>query len=156
MHILVPRYNSAKDHTNSVIIINGVYECFGLEDEFRTEKVYGETRIPDGIYPIEFRKVGGFHARYLKKFGPEFHDGMLWIKDVPNFTYVLIHIGNDDDDTAACLITGQSNSKGANWVGASTPAYKALYIKVRDALLRNECVNIEFTTLDNKYRHNEQ
>lgn len=149
MDIKVYRYNSASDHTNGLIIIDGEFECYTVEDEYRTTKVYGETRIDDGIYPVELRTEGGFHERYLKKFGVDFHKGMLWIKDVPKFKYVLIHIGNDDDDTAACLIVGTSNSGGANWVGGSKNAYEALYEKVVEVLLSNECVTIEFITIDN-------
>jgi hypothetical protein len=148
MKILVARYNSAVEHTNSVIITDGIYDCFGLEDEHRTSKVYSETRIADGVYYLELRTEGGFHERYLSKYGPKFHKGMLWIKDVPNFEYVLIHIGNDDDDTAGCLLVGSSNSNGSNFIGASEKAYKKFYPKIADALLNGECVEIEFVTID--------
>jgi len=148
VEILVPRYNSAADHTNSVMIINGKFECYGLEDEFRNLKVYGETRIADGRYPIRFRKVGGFHARYTRKFGAQWHKGMLEICEVPNFKYVLIHIGNDDDDTDACYLVGEDVNGGNNWISGSKNAYVKMYPKVRNALLRGEEVWIEFKTLD--------
>lgn len=148
MDLNVYRYNSATDHSNSVFLINHKFECYGLEDEFRNFKVYGETRIPDGKYPIRFRKVGGFHNRYLKKFGGAWHKGMLEICDVPNFKYVLIHIGNDDDDTDACYLVGDTQARGENFIGSSTIAYKRLYPKVRNALLKGEDVFIEFKTID--------
>lgn len=141
------RYNSDKDHSNSVLLINDRFECYGIEDEFRTEKVYGETRIPDGVYKIGFRKTGGFHNKYRRRFG-SWHKGMLEIKNVPNFKYVLIHIGNDDDDTSACYLVGDANARGENWISNSTAAYKRMYPKVRNALLRGEEVTIEFKTLD--------
>ncbi|WP_422105565.1 DUF5675 family protein [Winogradskyella sp.] len=151
MEILVSRYNSAKDHTNSVMIIDGNFECYGLEDEFRNFKVYGETRIPDGRYPVKFRKVGGFHNRYLKRFGPQWHKGMLEITKVPNFKFVLVHIGNDDEDTDACYVVGDTQARGENFIGSSTIAYKRMYPKVRNALLRGEEVWIEYKTLDNPH-----
>lgn len=147
MNIQVFRYNSANDHTNSIIKIDGEFECYGLEDEFREVKIMQETRIPDGIYPVTLRTVGTKHAKYLRKLGNEFHKGMLWIRDIPNFKYVLIHIGNTDEDTAGCLLVGDSQSKGNNFIGNSTVAYKRMYPKVRDALLNNECVDIEFITI---------
>lgn len=149
MELKVFRYNSDQDHTNSTFHINDKFECYGLEDEFRNLKVYGETRVPDGKYPVRFRKEGGFHNRYLKKFGKQWHKGMLEICSVPNFKYVLIHIGNDDEDTDACYLVGDTQSRGENWIGSSTTAYKRMYPKVRNALLKGEEVTIEFITLDN-------
>jgi hypothetical protein len=70
---------------------------------------------------------------------------MLWIKDVPEFTYVLIHIGNDDDDTHACLLVGMSNNADDNgFIGDSTGAYKKIYPLIRDAILSGEEVFINF------------
>jgi len=149
MNILVVRYNSDIDHTNSVMIIDGKYQCDGLEDEFREKKVYGETRIPDGTYPIRFRKEGGFHIRYTKRFGKHFHKGMLEICDVPNFKYVLIHILNHDDQTHGCYGVGYAGRNDANWISNSTMAYKKVYPIISNALLRGEEVNIEIKTIDN-------
>jgi len=148
MEIKVFRYNSDVDHTNSIILIDGKYQCDGLEDEYRSFKKKHETRIPDGSYKIKLRTEGGFHQKYRKKFG-HWHQGMLWIKDVPGFEYILIHIGNDDGDTSGCLIVGSAGKNDQNWIASSTTAYKALYPKIRNAILRYEKVTIEFITLDN-------
>ena len=50
-----------------------------------------KTCIPEGTYPVEFRTVGGFDAKYTKRYGADFHKGMLWIRGVPEFEYILIH-----------------------------------------------------------------
>lgn len=147
MRILVYRYNSAEDHTNSIMLIDGKFQCYGIEDEYRETKVKGETRIPDGIYNIEFRTEGGFHERYKKTY-KGWHKGMLWIKDVPNFEYILIHKGNSDEDTAGCYLVATSNSGGENFSGGSGTAYKKIYPKIRNALKRGEKVSIQFATLD--------
>ena len=87
MKLEVLRFSSQSESTLGILfnITNGrEFLCFTLEDEFRTQKVYGETRIPAGTYEIELRTIGRFHERYLKKF-PEMHIGMLWIRNVPNF-----------------------------------------------------------------------
>ena len=147
MDLQLIRYNSASDYTDGLLFIDGKFECYTLEDEYRTDKVYGETRIPDGTYFIELRTEGGFHNRYLKKFGSEFHKGMLWVKDVPNFEYILIHIGNTDEDTAGCILVGSTADKDKNFIGASGAAYKDLYPKVANALLEKEGVTLTIKTI---------
>ncbi len=106
MKISVERIFSDDDATISTLWVDGRFICFGLEDEYREDKIPGETRIPAGEYKITLRTVGGFHTRYGRKF-PEFHKGMLWIRGVPNFEYILIHIGNTDEHTAGCLLVGE-------------------------------------------------
>tara|TARA_R110000744_G_C19017396_1_gene523764 strand:- start:59 stop:517 length:459 start_codon:yes stop_codon:yes gene_type:complete len=143
MDIDVIRYNGKEDFSDGLFLINGEFQVHTLEDEFRTKKKYGETRVSAGRFKVELRTVGGFHQRYLNKFGADFHKGMLWIKDVPEFEYVLIHIGNDDDDTAGCILVGMTNSADdAGFIGGSTEAYKKIYPIIRDAILRGEDVYI--------------
>jgi hypothetical protein len=146
MKLLNLRYNGTSDYTDGLLFIDGKFECYTLEDEERTVKVFGETRIPNGTYAIELRTEGGFHSRYTEKYA-NMHKGMLWVKDVPNFEYILIHIGNDDDDTAGCLLVGTTADKNKGFIGASVNAYKDMYPKVLSALLNNECVEIEYRTL---------
>lgn len=124
--------------------------CFTLEDEYRTKKVRGQTRIPAGVYPISLRTEGGFHERYAKKF-PAMHKGMLWIRDVPGFEWILMHIGNDDDDTAGCLLLGdevRQNVTGAGRLKNSTACYQRVYAYVLAALERGEDVRIMYVDLD--------
>lgn len=147
MDLMVLRYNSEEDYTDGLLFIDDKFECYTLEDEYRTEKKYGETRIPDGTYFIQLRTEGGFHSNYTTKFGKDFHKGMLWVKDVPGFEYILIHIGNDDDDTAGCLLVGSTADKDKNFIGASGKAYQDMYPQVRDALLNDENVTITYKTI---------
>ena len=148
MIIDVTRYNSQDDFTNGLVQLNREAECYSIEDELRTTKIWGETRIDDGQYEIKFKTHGGFHERYLKIFGADFHKGMLQIINVPKFSDVLVHMGNDDDDTAACLIVGSAHDfRKPNWVSDSKTAYKKMYAKVRDALLSGERVFINYQTI---------
>lgn len=146
LNLVVYRYNSGEDHTNGVMLCNEKFQCYTLEDEFRTKKVFGETRIPDGYYCIGLRTVGTLHERYKAKYNQL--NGMLEILDVPGFEAVLIHIGNDDEDTAGCVLVGYSVNKGDNFVGNSTAAYNDLYQKVLDTLVAGFNVSIELITLD--------
>ncbi len=121
---------SNDDATLSIIYIDDVFQCFGLEDEKREDKVPGETRIVAGFYQVGLRTIGGFNDRYSKKFG-DFHQGMLHIMDVPGFEYILIHIGNTDEDTAGCLLVGCGAMIGEDiTIMSSTSAYKDFYKKV--------------------------
>lgn len=154
MKLEVVRFSSEDDSTNGLLfdITDGdrKFLCYTLEDEHRDEKVAGETRIPAGEYRITLRRVGGFHKKYAARF-PGIHNGMLWVRDVPGFEYILIHCGNTDEHTSGCLLLGdtQENNqiKKNGFVGHSTRAYFRVYPYVADALARKEEVTILYTDL---------
>ncbi|WP_417624973.1 DUF5675 family protein [Paremcibacter congregatus] len=148
MKITVTRFVSDNDSTISLIMVDGVFVCFGLEDEYRAAKVAGETRIPAGEYKVGVRNVGGFDARYATKFA-DIHDGMLHILDVPGFEYILIHVGNTDEDTAGCLLVGElaDPAPGKMMVGRSVAAYRTFYPMVIKAA-RAGNLSIEIVDLD--------
>ena len=149
MELKVYRFSSQSQTTLGALHINGEFECYTLEDQHQDMKVRGETRIPKGKYKIAFRTVGGFHAKYSKKF-PDMHKGMLQVMNVPNFEYILIHIGNDEDDTMGCLLVGlhcNNNKIDKGQISSSTTAYKTMYPKVLKALESGENVNIEYIDL---------
>lgn len=133
MNIFVDRFISDRDTTISRIFVHGKFVCFGLEDEYRKEKVIGETRIPAGTYKIGVRSVGGFHGRYKKRFS-DIHKGMLNILDVPSFEYILIHCGNKDEHTAGCLLVGEGaiTTPGDMMITRSSIAYRRFYQQVID------------------------
>ena len=141
MKLDVVRTQFGADATNGMLFIDGVFECFVLEDQVREgSKIMKETAIPLGEYEIKFRNVGGFATKYNSRYGVDFHgSGMLELQDVPNFKYILIHTGNTDEHTAGCLLVGETQQdldKGKDgFVGGSGDAYKKMYPKVRDALL---------------------
>ena len=154
MRLEVLRISSQEDSTNGILfdVTEGrKFLCYTLEDEYRETKVMSETRIPAGTYKITLRKVGGFHGRYEKKYG-EMHKGMLWVRDVPGFEYILIHTGNTDEHTAGCLLVGDSQQNNAiktdGFVGSSTQAYKRIYPPIAAALEAGEEVTITYTDYD--------
>lgn len=150
MELTVIRYSSKDESTLGLLLINGTFVAYTLEDEARTVKVQNETRIPSGRYQVKFRKEGGHHGRYLKNFGADFHKGMLQITGVPNFTWILIHIGNTDDDTAGCLLVGDAsvtNVKEKGRINNSKNAYKRIYPVIANVLEMGETVWISY--LDN-------
>ncbi len=149
MKLLLRRFSTSGDDTLGILHVDDVWQCYTLEDEARTVKVFGETRIPDGIYKIILRTVGGFHKRYTKRY-PDMHKGMLWLQDVPNFEYILIHTGNRDDDTAGCILVGSNandNTVDEGRIGGSRDAYRKMYPAIAKAILDGEDVEIEITTI---------
>ncbi len=148
MQIYVDRFVSDEDTTISRIMVDNRFVCFGLEDEYRPRKVVGETRIPAGTYQVTLRKVGAFHNRYKSRF-PDMHRGMLHIRNVPNFEWILIHCGNTDEDTSGCLLVGYQATveRGDMRLLSSVRAYRELYPLVVDAAANNE-LSIEFADND--------
>jgi len=124
--------------------------CWTLEDPFRKKKIKNETRIPAGTYTILLRTVGGHDARYRKRF-PDFHVGMLWLQNVPNFKYILIHCGYTHKDTGGCLIVGDDiigNTYTDGKLPHSSQAYRRIYPPIANAILTGEKVTIEYIDYD--------
>ena len=151
MKLTVVRTQFGTDATNGLLFIDGIFECYTLEDQYQTVKVMHETCIPEGTYDIKFRTVGGFHEKYKKRYGND-HYGMLHLQDVPNFTYILIHAGNTDEHTSGCLIVGETQQdldiSDDGFIGHSGKAYLKLYNKVAKQLLQGKDVTIEYTTIN--------
>jgi hypothetical protein len=132
--ILVDRNLSNRNATLSDVYINGKLICHSLEDEHRAKKVWGETRIPAGRYQITLRTHGGFHNHYSTAgWSKGFHCGMLWVRNVPNFESILIHVGNTEKDTAGCLLVGMNRDDRSMTIQLSRMAYKKFYALVVDA-----------------------
>ena len=150
MKLTVVRTQFGTDATNGLLFIDGIFECYTLEDQYQAVKVMHETCIPEGTYDLNFRKTGGFHAKYSERY-KNAHYGMLHVQDVPNFTYILIHTGNTDEHTSGCLIVGETQQdldiSDDGFIGHSGKAYSKLYDKVAKQLLQGNKVSIEYTTI---------
>ena len=151
MKLTVVRTQFGTDATNGMLFIDGIFECYTLEDQYQAVKVMHETCIPEGTYDIKFRTVGGFHEKYKKRYGND-HYGMLHLQDVPNFTYILIHAGNTDEHTSGCTLLGETQQdldiSDDGFIGHSGKAYLKLYKKVAKELLTGKDVTIEYTTIN--------
>ena len=150
MKLTVVRTQFGTDATNGILLVDGVFEAYTLEDQYQAVKVMHETCIPEGTYNINFRTTGGFHTKYKERYGNA-HYGMLHLQDVPNFTYILIHAGNTDEHTSGCLIVGETQQdldrSDDGFIGHSGTAYTKLYSKVAKDLLLGLNVSIEYTTI---------
>ena len=119
------RHYYTKDFTLGTLYLNGIAQCFTVEDTLRPfgEKIYGKTCIPAGVYDLKLRKVGGFYNR-LRNTYPQ---GVPHLQDVPDFKYVLIHPGNSPADTEGCIlpVTTLNSKKGCGKY--SRVAFKKIY-----------------------------
>ena len=81
---------------NLRLLVDGVevYKCYTLEDPIREKKVWGDSAIPAGTYPVKIR------------FSNRFKRDLPGIEGVPNYSGLLIHGGNDKLDTHGCILVG--------------------------------------------------
>ena len=144
MEITINRYARNEDYTLGSLSINGVFLCYTLEDTYREgEKIKGKTAIPNGTYKIKFRNVGRFNQRYKRRFA-SIYKGMLELQNVPNFKYVLIHCGNNPEDTEGCLLLGNASFYDGT-IAQSELAFRRVYPIIADALEKGEEVNITYS-----------
>ena len=165
MELEVIRFSSGTDSTNGILLelnrhansphsegfrCKRTFLAYTLEDEYRKDKKYGETRIPNGTYNLSLRTPGGYHQKYSKRFS-DIHMGMLHVTDVPGFEYILIHCGNTDEHTAGCLLVGDSQENNQitkdGFIGKSTQAYKRIYPRIAEAIDCGEEVTITYKTI---------
>ena len=107
------------------LTIDGIFECFTLEDVARdgdifVVKVPGATAIPEGRYAVRI------------SFSQKFNTQLPEILNVPNFVGVRIHPGNTAADTEGCVLVGRS--RGADRILESRVAFLPLLDKIRQGL----------------------
>ena len=95
MILRVIREPSTAAATMGLLLIDGVFTCWTLEDVVREVKIPGETAIPAGRYDVRLSL-----SQRFQKLLPE-------ILTVPGFTGIRIHAGNTQADTHGCLLVGR-------------------------------------------------
>jgi hypothetical protein len=118
MELLLARKWFSPHATVGELFVAGRYQCYTLEDLVRVDdpttvadegvKVYGKTAIPEGRYRLSIN-----YSRRFNMVLPILHD-------VPGFTGIRIHAGNDADDTEGCILVGRTRKP--DWVGDSRQA----------------------------------
>jgi hypothetical protein len=111
-----PSHNGA---TLGSLYVDGVWQCWVLEDVMRAEKIKGETAIPAGTYQVKLT-----HS-------PRFNRQLPELLNVPTFVGVRIHGGNRKEDTEGCILVGEQ--RGDAWIGQSQVALGKLMAKLVDA-----------------------
>jgi hypothetical protein len=131
MKTKIIRVAEGKNSTLSHLYIDGIFQCFLLEDKIRAVKIMKQTAIPEGIFRLRLNTWGGMNKTYFPKYGP-IHKGMIEIADLPTFSAVYIHVGNTIVETAGCPLVGLSYIKkdGEYQVLQSADAYRQVYRKL--------------------------
>lgn len=134
MRLEVKRQEYGTNYTVSQLFVDGVKECFVLEDVVREPgvKVDKKTAIPAGTYKVIINMSPG-----KKKLLPR-------LIGVPGFEGVLIHSGNTDEDTEGCLLVGET-WPGGNFIGSSKVAFNKLFTKMQKTLAKGESITITIT-----------
>ena len=140
MELQLKRETFTEQSTIGTLTIDGVFECFILEDRDRglndtltleqilKVKVYGKTAIPYGRYEIDWTMSARF-----KVFMPI-------LLNVKGYAGIRIHKGNTEIDSLGCLLCG--TRKITNRITESTLATKNLYAKIENAKKQGQRIYI--------------
>lgn len=151
--VVVEHFPSQPDYTLSEFFINEVKRGVGVEDEPRTEKVKGETRIDNGIYPLDMRyspkfskcfyrdDKGYLNPTQTKRFTTP-HE-LIWVKETPRHEYVLWHWGNSESDSSGCYIVGSyfGNVETKKGIQRGVLASKMKYLEIYPMLFQMITLN---------------
>ncbi|WP_348800570.1 DUF5675 family protein [Flavobacterium adhaerens] len=131
METKIIRVAQGKESTLSQLYLNGIFQCYLLEDKIREVKIPSQTAIPKGVFSLKINTIGAKNADYKRVFG-KLHEGMIEINGLPNFSFVYIHIGNTIKDTSGCPLCGFGFQfkDGDYQVSQSIAAYKMIYPKL--------------------------
>jgi hypothetical protein len=132
MKLISRRKEYGDNYTISELSVNGVYECFILEDTVRPKgvKIFGNTAVPAGTYNVVIN-----FSNHFQKLLPE-------LLNVPMFEGIRIHSGNTDVDTEGCLLVGTTWG-GGDFIGNSVVAFNHLFPQLQAAIAAGESVTIE-------------
>ena len=130
MQIRVIREQYRPGCTIGRMFVDGIFECFTLEDGIRTNKVYGETAIPAGNYSL------------VVNYSPRFNMSLPLLQNVPKFEGVRIHPGNTSANTLGCILVGRNWTPGSEEITASKRAFEPLKQRIVDAIASGEEVQL--------------
>lgn len=117
MKLLLKRITKTNNSTIGELYINGVFQCYTLEDKEREVKIKNETAITKGTYKVIINRSNRFKI------------DLPLLLNVPNFEGVRIHTGNSNHDTEGCILVGQTRS--TDFIGNSRKAFKNLFDKMK-------------------------
>lgn len=108
--------------TRGQLYLNGEFIGYTLEDTLRPFpiKVPDHTAISSGVY-------------YGEKYQSPTFGQCLIVDDVPLFTNIRIHGGNDHTDTRGCILLGKYKDDENGRIWECRPIMDLLYSKIDDS-----------------------
>lgn len=150
MKINLKRTFKNNNYTIGKLYINDIYQCDTIEDTDRglvnsmplevvnLKKVYGKTCIPKGTYKINMDTIS---PKFKDRTWAKPYDGKLpRLENVVGFDGVLIHVGNNEEDTLGCILVGENKVKGK--VINSTIAFNKIMKVLLNAYKSGEGITI--------------
>lgn len=124
-----PVVRSLENYTPGRMYLDNVRFCETCEDEDRflersledvsERKVYGRTAIPRGRY------------RLVTSFSEHFQRVLPAVLDVPGFSGIRIHGGNDASDSLGCILVGQVRTSSG--IAKCAPTVNRIVSQIDDA-----------------------
>ena len=133
MLITLRRDVLVETYTLGQVFIDDVFFCYSLEDPVREQigpdgyfwradmKLKGRTAIPSGRYPV------------IAWQSPRFGRLLPMIRNVPDFVGILMHAGNDVDDTEGCPLLGEHRDINNGRVWDCAAVVREMTRRVREA-----------------------
>lgn len=130
MKIQVRREIFSDKSTIGRLFVDGVFECYTLEDVVRSgPKIPAQTAIPFGTYDLTVD-----HSNHFQRDLP-------LLLNVPEFDGVRIHPGNTAADTEGCILVAKC--AGTDSISNSRDAFNQLFAKINRCIADGGHVNIE-------------
>ncbi len=136
MKLVLKRKVFTNESTTGELSIDGIFECFTLEDidrgltatmdikEIEKTKIHSMTAIPYGDYEVVINHSNRFNCL------------MPLLIGVKGFSGVRIHTGNKSADTEGCILVGKT--VGLDFIGNSKIEYAEIFKKLSDASLKEK------------------
>jgi hypothetical protein len=116
--ILLQRDTFTDRSTTGTVYLDGQQFCWSLE--LPNKDGLPGSCIPQGTYPV------------TAQMSPRFGRSMPHIQDIPNRSEILIHWGNNPEDTEGCILLGLT--RDTDYVGNSRMAFDDFWGKFMPAL----------------------
>ena len=122
MTIRVLRIDGTADRTVGLLVVDGHFLCYTLEDTLRPRgvKVPAQTAIAPGRYLTQVTMSARFHRP------------LPVLLDVPQFEGIRFHGGNTHEDTKGCLLVGIH--RGLDNIFNCAPALEKLMTHLEEGL----------------------
>jgi hypothetical protein len=154
MELLLQRETSTDKSTPGVLYIDGVRECFTLEDVVREQplvpiaqwKIPGQTAIPAATYGVIIdasQRFGRLMPHVIDLPGQNFlNQAEALSNSIAGFVGIRIHPGNTAADTEGCILLGRVRN-GWDTILQSQLAFGQFYGKLKIAVDAGEPITLE-------------